>query len=518
MQPFLCPQCGQHSTYDPWARAAECPRCGFTPPQGSTSGYYARWVQRHAYQPYLDELLAHWNGSHTPDRAFTLETPDDAIAFFRDYQRALGEDPHLDAGSQAHYVRDHQPHRQEILIFAGAYFRLRRGDRARAAQDLHALIFANPEFVDPWVWLTGTTDDPAERRKYLDKAASLDAGHPLARDALALTEGRVLAGPGLRKDRIVTTQCPQCGANFCYEPGTDQVTCLHCGHQIEMQRINLIDGEARPVHHLRLKRRFEGHTWAEAQRVVHCHTCGAELTMSQHLANNCAFCGSTNVLVEEGQRVLQQPDGILPFEIGRDHAAVAVRREQGRLTRRLVSWVTGRHHDLRGLQGIYLPFWVFDGIVETYHYGKNRSRTQKQTLGWGTQENLIFSGVDAPAPPLISEIYPFRLDALVPYEPRLLADWPARLYSLDVELVAEAARTAMVGRARSQSSPVLAAAEGQQLAFQVIGTTYQLVLLPVWSALLVCEDEHCLALVNGQTGQVARGPTVRPGDPGERRG
>jgi hypothetical protein len=60
--------------------------------------------------------------------------------------------------------------------------------------------------------------------------------------------------------------------------------------------------------------------------------------------------------------------------------------------------------------------------------------------------------------------------------------------------------------------------EGQPLAFQVIGTTYQLVLLPVWTALLVCEDDHCLALVNGQTGEVALGPSMRPDGTGERRG
>lgn len=32
MQPFVCPECGEKSEYDPWLGAARCPCCGYTPP------------------------------------------------------------------------------------------------------------------------------------------------------------------------------------------------------------------------------------------------------------------------------------------------------------------------------------------------------------------------------------------------------------------------------------------------------------------------------------------------------
>jgi len=93
------------------------------------------------------------------------------------------------------------------------------GDRAQAAADLAALVFSAPHFVDAWVWRTATTDDPQQRLAYLDWATRCDLNHPLARDALALAEGRVPAAGGPRQEVLVVTQCPQCGAGLRYEPG-----------------------------------------------------------------------------------------------------------------------------------------------------------------------------------------------------------------------------------------------------------------------------------------------------------
>ena len=506
MQPFVCPQCGHRSAFDPWQGAAHCERCGFTPLSGSAGGSYVGWANRYAYQPYLDELLAHWQGSHPPDRAFTLESAQDAIDFFHDYQRALGEDPRGGTGPYVAYTREYHPHHQEILIFAGAYLRLRRGDRAGAANDLRALTFTSPEFVDAWVWLSATTDDSAERRHSLERATRVDAGHPLARDALALLEGKISAANGRRQERVATAQCPKCGAGLHYEAGAKEVACPHCGHEVELLQINVVDGDATPVHNLRLERHYAGHVWQEAERIVRCRTCGAELTMTGHLARCCAFCGSTNVLVQDGQRKLQQPDGMAPFQIDGELALEAIEKALASVPQRIVSWLGGGRRKLAELQGLYLPFWVFDGVVEKYRIVKDWATSSKKTAGLNTHTNLLFPGVDAPAPELQEAIYPFELQGVVPYEPRLLANWPARLYSLDVELVTESARGALLARTRAQTleAPTFMQADGQ-IYYQVLGVTYQLVLLPVWLGLLKGNGRHSLALVNGQSGKVQIG-------------
>ena len=35
MQPFVCPQCGYKSAFDPWVESARCPKCGYIPLEGS---------------------------------------------------------------------------------------------------------------------------------------------------------------------------------------------------------------------------------------------------------------------------------------------------------------------------------------------------------------------------------------------------------------------------------------------------------------------------------------------------
>jgi hypothetical protein len=141
--------------------------------------------------------------------------------------------------------------------------------------------------------------------------------------------------------------------------------------------------------------------------------------MTQQLAGICIFCGSTNVLVEDSQRILEQPDGLLPFYIGKEQA-------QNAFAQRLVSWLSGTRQTARNLWGIYVPFWVFDGIVEAYTFSTDWATASKKTLGLSTHENLLLPGVDAPSPGAQQAVFPFRLETLIPYEPRLLADWPAR--------------------------------------------------------------------------------------------
>ncbi|MBN1955472.1 MAG: hypothetical protein JW900_10535 [Anaerolineae bacterium] len=91
MQTFLCPACGHSSTYDPWVESARCDNCGYTPPQRVRFRGRRPVTQTGAHQRFLDELVAHWKGSHVPDPSFELPSFQWAQVFFHDYQQVLGE-------------------------------------------------------------------------------------------------------------------------------------------------------------------------------------------------------------------------------------------------------------------------------------------------------------------------------------------------------------------------------------------------------------------------------------------
>lgn len=529
MQAFICPECGHQTTFDPWIESAHCSQCGYTPPKGVRMRGRRPKKRTGTHQPFLDELLSHWNGTHVPDPEFSLPTSEFAFAFFENYQRALGEDPHLGAGDQMRYIRNYHPRRREILPFVGGYMLLRQGNPATAARHLRALTTHFPAFADAWIWLTATIDDSPERIECLENAVLQEPAHPLARDALAIARGRVSSASERRGQGQETnvTKCSQCGGSLHYEPGAMQVTCLYCGHRLDLRETNLLEQEATLIGDVRLQRRLQGCTWAEVQRVVHCQSCGAELTMTHHLVRQCPFCGSTSVLARDSRRTFEQPDGFLPFKINEQQAAAAVHEAQRSGLRGFKTWLTGKEQKPVKLRPVYLPFWVFDGFVEVRVWTAGRRLPPgplSQSAGEGETapsadmmmfDNLLFSGVDVPASKFLRQIFSFELNALVPYEPRFLADWPAALYNRDVEVVVEDAYDVMIALARQRVGPLVALESPgyahPRRSFQVTSATYQLVLLPVWVALVQYEDKRSLALANGQTGTVAFGPSL-PGD------
>jgi hypothetical protein len=533
VQPFTCPQCAHTSTFDPRVETARCPQCGYVPSrqmviplqhlkaqadQRKRNGR-AR-MQTGTHQPFLDELLSLWQGTHTPDPGFELQTAGQAHTFFQQYQRALGEDPLQRPGAHMRFVRSYIPEKQAILWFVAGYRSLRRGDRAGAARHFRDLTRLYPEFVDAWVWLTATIDDPEKRIDCLEEALLLESAHPLARDAMAIARGRVSPDNGRSgqsaSGRVVTAKCPQCGGTLQHRPGAGAVKCPYCDHQLALQETNLLEGEARLVGDLRLQRRVQGQPWDEVQRVTHCQSCGAELTMTRHLARQCVFCGSSSVLVQDNDRTFEQPDGLAPFQIDKEQAIAAIQKAQRSTVQRLKSWWAGQERKIQEMKAAYLPFWVFDGFVEVRQpVGLPRFPADPAANPTLSRElmmfnNLLFSGVDFPPASLLQRLFPFALEALVPYEPQLLAGWPAVLYRVDVEDAVEQAYDLMLAKAFWKAGPLITAqsSDGSRLrrTFQVTSATYQLVLLPLWLALVQRTKRFRLALVNGQTGKVVFSP------------
>jgi hypothetical protein len=328
-----------------------------------------------------------------------------------------------------------------------------------------------------------------------------------------------------------------------------------------------LEARVAPVGHSRPRRLHRRRTWKEVQRTLRCQACGAELTMTHDLVRCCAFCGSTDVLVRDSQRAVEQPDGFLPFKIDERQALDAIhalpgweglttwwagwadrepalrmpagpggdsrtasysvpwppqrKREAawmhipGEALESLKAWWGSRKLKARATLGVYLPFWMFNGAVEVcWSLKADFVLPPQEELEY---DNLLFPGVDLPDPGLLKKIYPFDTDAWGPYEPRLLADWPAQLPNLDVEAVVEEAYDTMIETSRLRvawsSLPARAGDPGSANVVslparhlcQVTSITYQLALLPVWVALMQCEGERRLAVVNGQTGEAALG-------------
>jgi predicted RNA-binding Zn-ribbon protein involved in translation (DUF1610 family) len=513
--PFKCPECGETSTYDPWRGPAICPNCGYTPTPGKLHRSTLKRVQLDAYQPYLQDFLGHSYGEGGTNALFDLSYGDASIESFHKYQDALGEEIHPTPGQYyaTGYFRKHYPTRQEILHFLTAYSHVKSGEYDRARRALSEMTVNSPAFVEPWLWLAAVADKPTERIQYLERAYQLEPAHPLIRDVRSIVQGEVDVSIHRADEdadpQLEVQRCPQCGGALHYDPGAKEVECGHCGYQVILYPSDLVYQQAPSVSATRLQRKIRGQQWQELDRVLSCQACGAQLTMTEHLARSCAFCRSSNVLIEDCRIAFERPDGFLPFQLDKDIAEKAIQRNQPSVLWDFKGWRTFRRLTVQQLIGIFIPFWVFDGVVDPIWAWMRQDGTLTKAKGPGnpfTIENLMLPGTNRPSPSMVDGLSDYDLSMLVEYKPQLLADWSAMLYNIDVEIAVEDAYDIMISLAlNALGPPVLLGVDlppGTRAVrtLQVRRTTYQLILLPMWLAYLEAEGAVGFALVNGQNG------------------
>src|SRR5512136_2120136 len=105
-----------------------------------------------------------------------------------------------------------------------------------------ALIMADDRDTRTWAnyWMSQITDDPQEKRKYLEEAIANDPTHPEARKALALLDGIIKPDEIVNADALpaqsTETQnakadrftCPKCGARMVFDGDGRTLICDHC--------------------------------------------------------------------------------------------------------------------------------------------------------------------------------------------------------------------------------------------------------------------------------------------------
>ncbi len=143
-------------------------------------------------------------------------------------------------------------------------------------------------------------------------------------------------------------KCPQCGSNMLFDAVSGMLQCEHCACQIPVEEYQEKDEKR------------ETDAFSEgSEKQYHCPSCGATLITDQYTAaTSCAYCGSPNIIEEQVENDLK-PDLVLPFMVERKEAETKFRKwcRGGLLTPAdfLKSDVLKAK-----LQGIYVPFWVYD--------------------------------------------------------------------------------------------------------------------------------------------------------------
>jgi hypothetical protein len=233
-----------------------------------------------------------------------------------------------------------------------------------------------------------------------------------------------------------------------------------------------------------------------------CTSCAhAFLVGPEALSVICPYCDSVYVVdtLQLTSRQLIPPQALIPFSITVEQATARLRHwfQKKRVTASAVP------------HGMYVPAFTFDlgGMLSWKGYSGEGNQRQAVSGEFPLDVDDMVVPAYQPSPAFAAELQGYNLNALVPYDARYLANWPAEVYETtvaDASLMArrqalKLKRSDIETRANARTPPVTITTVSSSA---MMVTSYKLILLPLWLAHYQLQGRHFQVLINGQTGQV----------------
>src|SRR4029079_2045216 len=144
-----------------------------------------------------------------------------------------------------------------------------------------------------------------------------------------------------------TIKCEVCQALL----DEEDLFCPNCGTEAPRERSSPENLDRAP-------------TVREATHAFVCDGCGASMSYDASTqALRCPFCGSTKLSAQQDHKVIEA-QWIVPFQIARAQAAIALREWLGK-----GFWRPGdlsERSSVEKMQPVYVPYWVFQARTHTY--------------------------------------------------------------------------------------------------------------------------------------------------------
>ena len=253
-------------------------------------------------------------------------------------------------------------------------------------------------------------------------------------------------------------------------------------------------------------------------RSYSCPSCGAELICDKSTAaTSCPYCGNPTVVPGQFSGALR-PDFIIPFKLSKEDAVKALKAHyKGKF---LLPKKFTRENHVQEIQGIYVPFWLFDGEAEgDARYEATRSYTY-ESGGYKVTEtkhyeiyrsgSVAFEKVPVDASSKLSDehmdsIEPYNYKELRAFSTAYLPGFLADKFDVTVEQCRQRADLRCEGtftRAMRKTIKRYDTCTLKELNVRLKRGKVQYTLLPVWVLNTKWRGKDFLFAMNGQTGKL----------------
>lgn len=348
--------------------------------------------------------------------------------------------------------------------------------------------------------------------------------------------------------QVTNYQCPACTAPLHYSAKSGKLECDYCGSSFDVAEIEALyarkeaeaaaakqaaDAKAEAAQAAKAEAAEAAaasggwdtsdlsRDWgaeADGLRVYSCPSCGAELICDQSTAATaCPYCGNPAIVPGQFSGALR-PDYILPFRLSKDDAVQALRAHYKGKPFLPRSFTSANH--IEQIQGVYVPFWLFDGGAEGAASYRASNTNVYETGDYEITEtrhyhvvragSLAFEKIPVDASSKMPDdhmdsIEPFDYAQLRPFSTAYLPGYLADKYDVTIddsrdradtrcrETLAQALRDTVTGYGACVT-------EREDIALRRGKVHYAL--LPVWMLSTKWHGQDFLFAMNGQTGKL----------------
>lgn len=348
--------------------------------------------------------------------------------------------------------------------------------------------------------------------------------------------------------QVTNYQCPACTGPLHYSAKSGKLACDYCGSSFDVAEIEALyarkeaeaaaakqaaDAKAEAAQAAKAEAAEAAaasggwdtsdlsRDWgaeADGLRVYSCPSCGAELICDQSTAATaCPYCGNPAIVPGQFSGALR-PDYILPFRLSKDDAVQALRAHYKGKPFLPRSFTSANH--IEQIQGVYVPFWLFDGgaegaasyrasntnVFETGDYEITETRHYHVVRAGSLAFEKIPVDASSKMPDAhMDSIEPFDYAQLRPFSTAYLPGYLADKYDVTIddsrdradtrcrETLAQALRDTVTGYGACVT-------EREDIALRRGKVHYAL--LPVWMLSTKWRGQDFLFAMNGQTGKL----------------
>ena len=324
-------------------------------------------------------------------------------------------------------------------------------------------------------------------------------------------------------ETLLEYKCPACGGALNFDSSVQKMKCPYCDTELEVAALRELDEVLR-------QEQPSAYTWdtqpqsqwteeeAEGLRSFVCQSCGGEIVGDENTAaTHCPYCDNPVVLAGRFRGDLR-PDLVVPFQLNKEQAKAALEAHLNK--KPLLPKLFKSQNRLESIQGIYVPFWLFDTDVQAnirYHATRirhwsdsnyNYTRTSHYSL-WRSGgigfDNVPVDGSSKMLDALMESIEPYDLSKAVSFQTAYLAGYLADKF----DVTAESCKGRANDRIRTSTESAFAATTAgyssvipEHTDIQLKNGRVRYALLPVW-VLTTRYGEKCYTFaMNGQTGKM----------------